>query len=98
MAPSATIFLPRGANDGLRAALAEMRGHARRHLAAARAELKTAPAGILPALLPVAIVGPTLARMERRGYRAVRTPMNRRRWRRQWLLWRAARKPDRIFR
>ncbi len=85
-----------GANDCLRAALAEMRGHARRHLAAARAELKTAPAEILPALLPAAIVGPTLARMERRGYQ----PFARDEppaWRRQWLIWRAARNPDRIF-
>jgi len=49
----------------LLAALAEMRGLARTHLAAAQAKLKSAPPEILPALLPVALVGPTLRRMER---------------------------------
>jgi phytoene synthase len=89
------IFAAR-ANDALRAALAEMRGHARRHLAIARAELTTAPHEILPALLPAAAVGPTLRRMQRRGYEPFaldELPA----WRRQWLIWRAARNPDRIF-
>ncbi len=52
----------------MRAALAEMRALARRHLAAAQAKLKSAPPEILPALLPVALVGPQLRRMERAGY------------------------------
>jgi 15-cis-phytoene synthase len=84
------------ATPELRAALAEARLIARRHLAEARAAISTAPAAVLPALLPVALVGPTLARMERRDYDpfvSVEIPV----WRRQWLIWRAARRPQRIF-
>ena len=84
------------AGEPLRAALAEMRGAARQHLAAAQTKLHLAPTEILPALLPVALVGPQLRRMERPGYKPYQfeqIPL----WRRQWLLWRAARNPERIF-
>jgi phytoene synthase len=84
-------------SDPLRAALAEMRAQARRHLAAAQAELDAAPPQILPALLPAATVGPALRRMERRGYEPFvldQVPG----WRRQWWLGRAARDPSLIFR
>jgi phytoene synthase len=80
----------------LRAALAEMRLHARRHLGLAAALLPYVPPQILPALLPAALVKPSLTRMEKRGYDpfALRDiPL----WRRQWLIWRAARDPRRIF-
>ncbi len=80
----------------LLAALAEMRGLARRHLAAADARLKSAAAEILPPFLPLALVSPQLRRMDRADYRPFEfdhiSP-----WRRQWLLWRAARDPRRIF-
>ena len=80
----------------LQAALAELRRHARRQLAAARAELASAPPEILPALLPVATVAATLAAMERHTYQPFQfEPPSR--LRRQWLLWRAARDPRRIF-
>jgi hypothetical protein len=51
---------------------------------------------MLPALLPAALVGPMLRRLEQRSYdpfrfRPIMGP------RRQWLLWRAAREPKRIF-
>jgi len=83
-------------DEGLHAALADMRAQARRHLAAARLELKTAPTEILPALLPAAVIGAALARMERRGYQPfARDDVPA--WRRQWLIWRAARNPDRIL-
>jgi 15-cis-phytoene synthase len=84
------------ASPQLRAALAEMRLHARRHLAAARDLIATAPAAVMPALLPVALAGPTLARMERRDYDPF-VPVEIAQWRRQWLLWRAARRPERMF-
>jgi 15-cis-phytoene synthase len=84
------------ASPRLRAALAEMRLHARQHLAAARELLATAPAAVMPALLPVALAGPTLARMERRDYDPF-VPVEIAPWRRQWLIWRAARRPARIF-
>jgi phytoene synthase len=89
------IFAGQG-GDPLRAALAEMRAHARRHLAAARAELDAAASEILPALLPAATVGPALRRMERRGYEPFEVDQMPG-WRRQWWLGRAARDPGRIF-
>ena len=83
------------ADEALRAAIAEMRTLARRHLAMAQAQLKSAPAEILPALLPAALIAPALRRMERPDYQPFRfepaAP-----WRRQWQLWRAARDPRRI--
>lgn len=81
----------------LSAALAEMRKIARGHLAAAQAKLGSAPPEILPALLPVALVGPTLRLMESGGYDPFKfePPLL---LRRQWTLWRAARNPNRIFR
>jgi phytoene synthase len=86
----------RQAEIPLRAALAELRAHARRHLAAARAELDVAPPEILPALLPAATVGPALRRMERSSYEPFEVDQVPG-WRRQWWLWRAARDPRRIF-
>jgi phytoene synthase len=83
-------------SEALRAALGEMRGFARRHLAVAQAEFKSNDVAALPALLPAAIVGPTLRRMERPGYDPFQ-PELLAPWRRQWLLWRAARSPSRIF-
>jgi phytoene synthase len=84
------------ATPELRAALAELRLCARRHLAAARDLIATAPSAVMPALLPVALAGPTLARMERRDYDPF-APIEIAQWRRQWLIWRAARRPSRMF-
>jgi phytoene synthase len=88
--------IARQAEIPLRAALVELRAHARRHLAAAGAELEVAPPEILPALLPAATVGPALRRMERRSYEPFEVDLMPS-WRRQWWLWRAARDPRRIF-
>jgi len=89
------IFAAR-ASDPLKAALGEMRRHARRQMAAARLEMADAPAAILPALLPLALLAPTLRPMERRGYEPFDVvPLSS--LRRQWLIWRAARDPKRIF-
>jgi phytoene synthase len=89
------IFAMRG-SEPLLAALAELRRHARRQLTAAQAELPFAQTAILPALLPLALAGPMLRPMERRGYEPfdIDPPST---LRRQWLLWRAARDPRRIF-
>jgi len=78
----------------LRAALAELRAQARRHLAVAQQAFATTPSVFVPALLPVAMVGPTLARMERGDALA---PVEFAPWRRQWVIWRAARRPARMF-
>lgn len=84
-------------SERLQVALADLRALARRHLAAAQTKLALSPPDILPALLPIALVGPALRRMEPLGYDPINpTPMPP--WRRQWLLWRAARDPKRIFR
>jgi 15-cis-phytoene synthase len=84
------------ASPQLHAALAEMRLHARRHLAAARDLIAAAPSAVMPALLPVALAGPTLARMDRRDYDPF-VPVEIAPWWRQWLIWRAAKRPARIF-
>jgi 15-cis-phytoene synthase len=82
--------------DAHHAVLADLRIHARDHLAAARRLLNDAPPAILPALLPASLVGPTLRRMERSDYDPLQfQPLSGPR--RQWLLWRAARDPRRIF-
>jgi phytoene synthase len=89
-ATAADIYAGR-CSAALLAALADMRAIAREHLVAAQAKLAAAPARIRPALLPLALLGPTLRRMERRGYDPFRfEPIAP--WRRQWLLWRAARR------
>jgi phytoene synthase len=85
------------ASAELRTALAEMRLRARWHLAAANDFIAAAPAAIMPALLPIALVPLLLQRMEQRDYdpfAIVEVPQ----WRRQWALWRAARQPLRIGR
>jgi phytoene synthase len=78
------------ATTEIRAVLAELRLRARQHLGAMRPLLDAAPAEVLPALLPVALVRPALDRMERRSY-APFAPSELPQWRRQWTLWRAAR-------
>jgi len=82
--------------EGLRAAFAELTRHARRQLAVARAALDDAPGAVLPALLPVATVGAALRRVETRGFDPFH-PDPLPAWRRQYLLWRAARDRRRIF-
>jgi phytoene synthase len=77
----------------LRAALAEMRALARHHLAAAGTLIETTPKKLVPALLPLALARPLLDRMEKSDpFRPIDLPQ----WRRQWLIWRAARRPSRI--
>jgi len=90
-----TVFAGQ-ASDGLRAAFAELIRHARRQLAVAQAALNDVPPAALPALLPVATVGAALRRMETRGLDPFRPDLPPA-WRRQYLLWRAARDARRIF-
>ena len=90
------IFAGR-ASEPLLAALGEMRALTREHLAAAQEKLKSAPPEILPAMLPLALVGPLLRRMERTDYAPFQFEPAAL-WRRQLTLWRAARDPSRIFR
>lgn len=88
----ADIFAGRS-SPGLNACLAELRNLARQYLSAARERLRTLPREALPAFLPLALVGPALDRLEHSDAFA---PAELAPWRRQWLLWRAARNPARI--
>ena len=80
---------------GLNAALAELRNLARNYLVAARERMAELPAAALPAFLPLALVRPSLDRLDRSdAFAPAAIPP----WRRQWLIWRAARNPARIAR
>ena len=80
-------------SENLRGALAELQAVARRHLLAAHQQIATLPDAALPAFLPVALVRPALDRLARCDPFA---PAELLPWRRQWLIWRAARNPARI--
>jgi 15-cis-phytoene synthase len=80
-------------SSGLEAALGELRAVARRELQSAREQMAQLPAPAVPALLPLALVGPSLDRLEKSP---PLQPGDLPRWRRQWLIWRAARDPERI--
>jgi len=77
---------------GFAKAVAELRGVARRHLDHALVLGATVSPTVAAAFLPVALVPAYLGRMERRGYDPLRTVVDVPQWRKQWLLWRAARR------
>jgi phytoene synthase len=79
-----------------RAALAEMRLRIRRDLDAAAKLVGAVAEDAMPALLPCAPARRSLKPMERERYDPLR-PDELALWRRQWLIWRAARNPKRIF-
>jgi phytoene synthase len=83
------------ASKELAAALAELREVVAAHLAALKADEGGFPARLLPAVLPVSLVPATLARMAHGAdpFRPRLMPQ----WRRQWILWRAARHPERFI-
>ncbi|MCU4182430.1 phytoene/squalene synthase family protein [Bosea sp. BH3] len=72
--------------------LKEMREITRKHLKQLASLSETIPPALQAAFLPVALVEPYLRRMEGRGYDPYRTIVTLPAWRRQWILWRAARK------
>jgi phytoene synthase len=86
------IFAGRS-SAGLNDVFAELRNLARQHLAEVRRSLTAIPTEALAALLPVALVGPSLCRLEQGD---VFSPSGIAPWRRQWLIWRAARNTTRI--
>lgn len=76
--------------DGLDRALADLRRAALEHADKAAASLRSLPQAVRPAFLPLALVRPDLDRLARAGpFTAASLPP---RWRRQWRLWRAARR------
>jgi 15-cis-phytoene synthase len=82
-------------SPGVEAALGELRAFARGQLFTAREQMAQLPPPAIPALLPLALVGPSLDRLEKSPpFQPAEIPQ----WRRQWLIWRAARNPERITR
>jgi phytoene synthase len=77
---------------GLRRACADLRALARQHLKAFEAARPTIAPSAGAAFLPVALVEPYLAAMDRASYDPLNTPIELPRWRRLWRLWRAARR------
>jgi phytoene synthase len=79
------------ATPELRSLLADLRTIARQHLVAAEAEIADFAPVLKAAFLPLALVRPYLDRMDRDDYEpfvGVEFPA----WRRQWIIWRAARR------
>lgn len=77
---------------GLKRACAELRAVARRQLQACEGARATIAPAALPAFLPVALVEPYLAAMDRPSYDPLNTMIEMPRWHRLWRLWRAARR------
>jgi phytoene synthase len=77
---------------GLLAALSELRGNARARLQGAEKQAVVLAGGVRHAFLPLALVEPYLSLMDRQDYEPFKTPVEIPQWRRQWTLWRAARK------
>jgi 15-cis-phytoene synthase len=80
-------------SPALNAAVADLRGLARRHLDVAGEALATLPREAWPAFLAIAPVRSSLDRWERCD---VFAPVTLSPWRRQWLIWRASRNVTRI--
>ncbi|CAM2824713.1 15-cis-phytoene synthase [Methylobacterium mesophilicum] len=77
---------------GLRRACADLRDLARTHLKAFEAARPAIAPLAGTAFLPVALVEPYLAMMERASYDPLNTLTDLPRWRRLWRLWRASRR------
>ncbi len=78
-------------NVAFRAVLAELRALARSHLAALQAEAPRIPASAAPAFLVVSLVEPML-RLSEQANDPLGAELTLPQWRRQWRLWRAARR------
>lgn len=86
-----TIFAG-DATPQLRAALGDIRATARCHLASTRAVIAGVPRSLVPAFLPVCLVGPWLDRMDRPGFDPFHHSAELSALRLQWAIWRAWRK------
>ena len=80
------------ASPGLLAALADLRAVARAHLDIFYAKVPGLPDKSRPAFLPVCLCEPYLRLMEQPGFEPFKTVAELAQWRRQWILWRAARR------
>jgi 15-cis-phytoene synthase len=80
------------ATAGLRSAVDEIRRLALERLDRARRSMADLDHALLPAFLPAATVEPMLKRMQRRSFDPLRDIADISPLRRQWILWRAARR------
>jgi len=85
-------FAPGQAATAERAALAELRAFARRHLKNFAAQLPSSPEKCRPVFLPLSLCEAYLQRMEKPEYDPFKTIVELPQWRRQWILWRASRR------
>jgi 15-cis-phytoene synthase len=80
------------ASEAILEALADLRAVARAHLDIFYAKLPGLPEKSRPAFLPTSLCEPYLRLMEKPGYEPFKTVVELPQWRRQWILWRAARR------
>jgi 15-cis-phytoene synthase len=85
-------FAPGQASPAVCAALADLRALARRHLKIFAAQLPSLAETGKPAFLPLSLCEAYLQRMEKPEYDPFKTIVELPQWRRQWILWRAARR------
>lgn len=83
-------FVAGQATPGVLAALADLRALARRHLETFDARILGLPDRSRAAFLPASLCELYLCAMEKQGYDPFKTPVAPPQWRRQWILWRAA--------
>lgn len=86
-----TEFLAEEASPGLLQALADLRQVARDRLRACTALAAASTSRGRAVLLPASLCDAYLRQMEKPGYDPFRTRIALPQWRRQWILWRAAR-------
>jgi phytoene synthase len=85
-------IVARRATQEIRSLLRDLRTITRQHLAEAERALVELDPAVLPAFLPLALIRPYLARMDRADYEPFAETVELPRWRRQWILWRTARR------
>jgi len=85
-------FLAGGDRTAVSTAVRAFAGFGQEHLDKARAALADLPPTVFPAYLPVALVEAVLGRAVTMGAACLDQPVRRPQWRRQWRLWRAARR------
>jgi phytoene synthase len=79
-------------SDGIGRAIRAFAGFGRDHLTKARAQLPTISPSNFPAFVPLALAEPIFDRAETVGAGLLKAPLRPAQWRRQWWMWRAARR------
>jgi phytoene synthase len=92
---SRDMVLHGGNNRAIQQSLKEIRALAWRHLNETRQQIGFVKGAIAAAFLPVSLVAPYLAQMEKGGYDPYRTRIEIPQWRRQWIIWTNAREAAR---